>query len=63
MSASNNPIGGALIMEFKQIDGQNQRIERVSPTQLVVGIDMATETHVAQATNFHGRAFLCLLSQ
>jgi transposase len=46
--------GGALIMNFKQIDGQNQRIERISPTQLVVGIDMAKETHVAQATNFRG---------
>jgi transposase len=46
--------GGALIMKFKQIDGQNQRIERISPTQLVVGIDVAKETHVAQATNFRG---------
>jgi transposase len=27
--------GGALIMKFKQIDGQNQRIERISPTHLV----------------------------
>jgi transposase len=41
-------------MKFKQINGQNQRIERISPTQLVVGIDMAKETHVAQATNFRG---------
>jgi transposase len=50
-----NPIkGGALLMKFKQIDGQNQRIERISPTQLVVGIDIAKETHVAQATNFRG---------
>jgi hypothetical protein len=40
--------------EVKQIDGQNQRIERISPTQLVVGIDMAKETHVAHATNFRG---------
>jgi hypothetical protein len=38
--------GGALLMKFKQIDGQNQRIERISPTQLVVGIDMAKEIHV-----------------
>jgi transposase len=41
-------------MKFKQIDGQNQRIERISPTQLVVGIDIAKENRVAQATNFRG---------
>jgi hypothetical protein len=41
-------------MKFKQINGQNQRIERISPTQLVVGIDVAKETHVAEATNFRG---------
>jgi hypothetical protein len=32
--------GGALIMKFKQIDGQNQRIEHISTSHLVVGIDM-----------------------
>ncbi|NRF92036.1 IS110 family transposase, partial [Paenibacillus frigoriresistens] len=41
-------------MKFKQIDGQNQRIERISTSHLVVGIDIAKETHVAQATNFRG---------
>jgi transposase len=46
--------GGALIMKFKQTDGQNQRIERITTSHLVVGIDMAKETHVAQATNFRG---------
>ncbi len=46
--------GGALIMKFKQSDGQNQRIERITTSHLVVGIDMAKETHVAQATNFRG---------
>ena len=46
--------GGALIMKFKQIDGQNQRIEQISTSHLVVGIDMAKEIHVAQATNFRG---------
>jgi hypothetical protein len=50
----NNIKGGALIMKFKQIEGQNQRIERISPTQLVVGINIAKETLVAQATNFRG---------
>ncbi len=46
--------GGALIMKFKQSDGQNQRIERITTSHLVVGIDMAKEVHVAQATNFRG---------
>ncbi|MCY9670282.1 IS110 family transposase, partial [Paenibacillus alginolyticus] len=41
-------------MNFKQTDGQNQRIERISTSHLVVGIDIAKETHVAQATNFRG---------
>ena len=46
--------GGALTMKFKQSEGQNQRIERISTSHLVVGIDIAKETHVAQATNFRG---------
>jgi transposase len=46
--------GGALTMKFKQSDGQNQRIERITTSHLVVGIDMAKETHVAQATNYRG---------
>ncbi len=41
-------------MKFKQSEVQNQRIERISTSHLVVGIDMAKETHVAQATNFRG---------
>ncbi|MDQ0887993.1 transposase [Paenibacillus sp. V4I9] len=41
-------------MKFKQTDGQNQRIERITTSHLVVGIDIAKETHVAQATNFRG---------
>ena len=41
-------------MKFKQSDGQNQRIERITTSHLVVGIDIAKETHVAQATNFRG---------
>ncbi|MDQ0899158.1 IS110 family transposase [Paenibacillus sp. V4I7] len=41
-------------MKFKQNDGQNQRIERISTSHLVIGIDMAKEIHVAQATNFRG---------
>ncbi|MDQ8738895.1 IS110 family transposase, partial [Paenibacillus sp. LHD-38] len=41
-------------MKFKQSAEQNQRIERISTSHLVVGIDIAKETHVAQATNFRG---------
>ncbi|WP_314592122.1 IS110 family transposase [Paenibacillus terrigena] len=41
-------------MKFKQTDAQNQRIEQITTSHLVVGIDMAKETHVAQATNFRG---------
>lgn len=41
-------------MKFKQSDGQNQRIERITTSHLVVGIDMAKENQVAQATNYRG---------
>lgn len=41
-------------MKFKQSDSQNQRVERISTSHLVVGIDIAKETHIAQATNFRG---------
>ncbi|MCY9698208.1 hypothetical protein P4H44_19440 [Paenibacillus alginolyticus] len=41
-------------MKFKQTDGQNQCIERITTSHLVVGIDIVKETHVAQATNFRG---------
>jgi transposase len=47
-------LGGALTMKFKQSDGQNQHIERITTSHLVVGIDIAKDTHVAQATNFRG---------
>lgn len=49
-----NTIKEALFMKFKQSDEQNQRIERITPTHLVIGIDMAKDAHVAQATNFRG---------
>lgn len=32
----------------------NQRIERITPQDLIVGIDIAKEVHVAAATNFRG---------
>ncbi|WP_258171172.1 hypothetical protein [Paenibacillus sp. R14(2021)] len=41
-------------MKFKQSEVQNQRIERISTSHLIVGIDMAKETLVAQATNYRG---------
>ncbi|GAX89205.1 IS110 family transposase [Effusibacillus lacus] len=41
-------------MKFKQSHGQNQRIERITTSHLVVGIDIAKEAHAAQATNFRG---------
>lgn len=50
MGLSTTHQGGALKLKFKQSDAQNQRIERISTSHLVVGIDMAKETHVAQAT-------------
>jgi transposase len=50
-----NTVKEALLsMKFKQTDGQNQRIERITTSHLVVGIDMAKDIHVAQATNFRG---------
>lgn len=41
-------------MKFKQTEEQNQRIERISTSHLIVGIDVAKDNHVAQATNFRG---------
>ncbi|SFJ55353.1 Transposase [Paenibacillus sp. UNC496MF] len=41
-------------MKFKQSEAQNQRVERITPSHLIVGIDMAKETHVAQVTNYRG---------
>ncbi|KRF43890.1 IS110 family transposase [Paenibacillus sp. Soil787] len=41
-------------MKFKQSMSQNQRIERITISHLVVGIDIAKETHVARAVNFRG---------
>ncbi len=43
-------------MKSKQIALQNQRVERISSSTLVVGIDIAKESHVAQATTFRGVA-------
>ncbi|MGG1575806.1 IS110 family transposase [Fictibacillus sp. NRS-1165] len=42
-------------MKFKMQDRQNQLIERISPQHLIVGIDIAQQTHVARAVNFRGK--------
>jgi transposase len=41
-------------MKFKSSQTINQRIERITTNHLVVGIDIAKETHVAAAVNFRG---------
>lgn len=41
-------------MKFKAQEKQNQLIEKISPQHLVVGIDIAQQTHVARAVNFRG---------
>ena len=43
-------------MKSNQMKTENQRIERISPSTLVVGIDIAKEKHAVQATNFRGIA-------
>lgn len=41
-------------MKFKRSTAHNQRIERITTSHLVVGIDIAKEAHVARAVNFRG---------
>ncbi|MDF9839624.1 MULTISPECIES: IS110 family transposase [Paenibacillus] len=41
-------------MKYKQSKKQNQRIIRISENTLVVGADIAKETHVARAIDFRG---------
>ncbi|WP_046234927.1 IS110 family transposase [Paenibacillus algorifonticola] len=41
-------------MKFKAQTKQNQLLERISTQHLVVGIDIAQQTHVARAVNFRG---------
>ncbi|MDQ0202312.1 IS110 family RNA-guided transposase [Neobacillus ginsengisoli] len=41
-------------MNFKMQDKQNQLIERISDTHLIVGVDIAQHLHVARAVNFRG---------
>ncbi|MGY3314418.1 transposase [Peribacillus simplex] len=41
-------------MNFKMQDKQNQLIERISDTHLIIGVDIAQQLHVARAVNFRG---------
>lgn len=41
-------------MKFKWHVRQNQLIEKITAQHLVVGIDIAQQTHVARAVNFRG---------
>ncbi|MFF2450839.1 IS110 family transposase [Neobacillus sp. NPDC058068] len=41
-------------MNFKMQNKQNQLIERISDTHLIVGVDIAQQLHVARAVNFRG---------
>jgi len=41
-------------MKFKSYAAINQRIESITPNHLVIGIDIAKETHVAGAVNYRG---------
>jgi transposase len=41
-------------MNFKMQKKQNQLIERISDTHLIVGVDIAQQLHVARAVNFRG---------
>ncbi|MFC3249804.1 IS110 family transposase [Paenibacillus sepulcri] len=41
-------------MKFKSQDKQNQLLEKMTAQHLVVGIDIAQQTHVARAVNFRG---------
>ena len=41
-------------MKFKSSSVINQRIDRITSNHLVIGIDIAKETHVAGAVNFRG---------
>jgi transposase len=41
-------------MKSRLVKAQNQRVERISTTTLVIGIDIAKEKHAAQAINFRG---------
>lgn len=41
-------------MKYKQSKKQNQRITQITDATLVVGADIAKETHVARGIDFRG---------
>lgn len=42
-------------MKFKMQKEQNQLIQRISDQHLVIGIDIAQQTHVARLSCLYGR--------
>ena len=42
-------------MNHTKMDAINQRIERITPQHMVVGIDIAKDTHVAQVMNYRSQ--------
>lgn len=50
----NLSLGGRSTMKFKAQAKQNQLIENITSQHLVIGIDIAQQTHVARAVNFRG---------
>lgn len=48
------PRTGGTYMKNNQSRNQNQRIQRISDTTLVVGTDIAKSVHVARAMNYRG---------
>ncbi|CAH0117545.1 hypothetical protein PAE9249_00001 [Paenibacillus sp. CECT 9249] len=45
-------------MKSRLINAQNQHVERISTSTLVIGIDIAKEKHDVQAINFQSLSFL-----
>ena len=41
-------------MKYKQAQKQNQRIQSISDQDLIVGVDIAKETHVSRAIDLRG---------
>lgn len=41
-------------MKYKQSKKQNQRIEKITDSTLVIGADVAQETHVTHGIDFRG---------
>jgi transposase len=53
LGPKNSSIGGVII-KSTDISRQNQRLQRISPTTAVVGVDIGKFQHVAHVTDFRG---------